>query len=1001
MQCCQLARALLVGTMLLVPALAHAQSQIAGTVRDTSGAILPGVNVEAASPALIEKTRSAVTDGQGRYTLTELRPGVYTVTFSLEGFSTVRREGIEVQASTNVPINADMQVGALAETITVTGATPLVDVQEAAQRQVLGREVLDQLPTNRTTATVGNVIPGLRMTAPMVGGQNSTIVQQYVRTRGKDGRENTTQVEGMDVGWIRGTQDRAYDNFAMAQEVSVETNAAGADVSGGGVKINLIPREGGNTYTGDILLNGMTEKWQANNVDDNLRQRGLGNPQKSKFMLDFNPSLGGRIVRNKVWFFASGRLNHADLAPSGAVNFVPAPGNIGGVPGTEAAINQTYTDNFSFRVTWQINQQHKLTAYRDQFWRYQSHFGLGALMDAATVPEEYGLGTQYVLPIKYTATLTNKLLLEAGFSKWGYDNTIFTPVDGVAQAYGSSAWFARAARRDLGTGLLTVAGGNDCCFRYIQPAHVYQAAVSYVTGSHQIKAGVQHKSGYQRIITQENNGALEQQYRNGVASSVSVAAAPADMQSKVNHDAGIYIQDRWTFKRMTINAGLRYEIFQGGVGATSAPAGRFVGARSTPELQVWPTWKNAVPRFNLVYDLFGNAKTAVKFAAGKYLSTIGATQIELYHPISRTSDTRNWFDCDLLAGSRTTCSGLSLPTNGDNIAQNNEIAATTNPRFGRASELQVDSNIEREYSWDYSIGLQHEVMPRVSLTGAWYYTRNGNLWANQDRAYTPANFTRFDIANPCLGDARCADASTIATVPVFNLNSGVSTGQIFTQSSALDKRRYHGFEISGQARLPKGTTIIAGFFTERTLTRACDRNNPNSLRFCDQFGEQFQELGATTTPPFRGEYKLSVSQPLPWGFNGSLSLLSFASAAPPAAATSFTLDRVVGTGAPIDYLGADFAVGATLPGGVARTIPITIGLISPGELYFERWNQMDFSIKRLVKAGRYSFTPSFELYNVLNSNVVVNAAQAYGANFLRPTGILAGRLMRIGVQFKF
>ena len=118
-----------------------------------------------------------MTDSQGRYTLPELRPGTYTVVFSLEGFSTVKRDDIEVQASSNVPINADMKIGALSETVVVSGATPVIDVQQAAQRQVLAREVLDQLPTNRTTATIRSVVPGLRMTAPMVGGQGSTIVQ--------------------------------------------------------------------------------------------------------------------------------------------------------------------------------------------------------------------------------------------------------------------------------------------------------------------------------------------------------------------------------------------------------------------------------------------------------------------------------------------------------------------------------------------------------------------------------------------------------------------------------------------------------------------------------------------------------------------------------------------------------------------------------------------------------------------------------------------------------
>jgi hypothetical protein len=992
----------LVGLVVLVPGAARAQSTIAGTVLDTTGGVLPGVTVEASSPALIEKTRTAVTDGQGRYTLPELRPGVYTVTFALQGFAIVRREGIEVQASTNVPINVELQVGAVAETITVSGATPVVDVQEAAQRRVLARDVLDQLPTNRTTATVGALVPGLRMTAPMVGGMNSTIIQQYVRTRGKDARENTSQVEGMDVGWIRGTQDRGYDNFAMAQEIAVETNAAGAEVSGGGVRINLIPREGGNTFSSDTVFSGMIKSWQADNITPELREAGLPTPTTSDFMFDLNPSLGGRIVRDRVWFFASGRLNHADLLPAGATYFVPAPGNIGGVPGSEQGVNETYTDNFSFRVTVQVTQKSKLTVYRDQFWRYQSHFGGSVLQDWATVPETYGVGTQYLLPIKYTATLTNKLLLEAGWSHWGYDNTINLPQDGVLKPNGSPEWFANAARRDLVTGYLTVAGGNECCYRYIQPADVYQAAVSYVTGSHQLKAGFSHKHGYSQIITQENNGALEQQYRTGVPNSVSVAAHPSDAQSRVNHDAGIYVQDRWTFKRLTVNAGVRYEIFEGGSGATSSPAGRFVPARSTAKQQVWPTFTDWAPRFNVVYDLFGNAKTALKASAGKYVSTTGASQIGAYNPISITSETRNWFDCELLPGSSTTCSGRALATNGDNIAQDNEIAPSTNPRFGQAAELRADPELRREHSWDYSVGVQHEVIPRVSLTAMWYHTSNGNLWANQDAFYTVNDWTRFDIANPCLGDPKCGSANNAAaTIPVFNLNAGTRTGDIVTRSSDLDKRIYNGFEISGQARLAGGTTIIAGFFTEHTVARTCDRNNPNQLRYCDQFGDLFQELGTTEAPPFRNEVKLSVSQPLPWSFLGSVSFLSYANAAPPTAASSFTSGLVTGTGAPIDYLGADFALPATLPGGVARTIPVTAGLVAPGTLYFDRWNQLDLSVKRTVRFGKYALTPSFELYNVLNSSVIVNALQTYGPTYLRPTSTLPGRLMRLGAQFRF
>ena len=182
----------------------------------------------------------------------------------------------------------------------------------------------------------------------------------------------------------------------------------------------------------------------------------------------------------------------------------------------------------------------------------------------------------------------------------------------------------------------------------------------------------------------------------------------------------------------------------------------------------------------MVYDLFGNAKTAVKASAGKYLSTTGATQVALYNPIGIGSDVRNWSDRDL--------SGLSLATNGDNIAQDNEIAPSTNPRFGRAADLRADPSLEREYSWDYSVGVQHQILPRVSVTATWYHSNNKNLWANQDAFYTVNDWTRLDIANPCLGDPKCGAASSIATIPVFNLNPGTRTGDLVTRSSDVNKR---------------------------------------------------------------------------------------------------------------------------------------------------------------------------------------------------------------------
>src|ERR1700674_4110439 len=143
------------------PSLLYAQASITGTVKDTSGAVLPGVTVEASSPALIEKVRSEVTNGAGEYRIVDLRPGVYTVTFTLPGFSVLRRERIELAGSFTATVNIELNVGGLAETVTVTSASPIVDIQTARQQQVLNRAAIDALPTARTPLSLSVLVPGV------------------------------------------------------------------------------------------------------------------------------------------------------------------------------------------------------------------------------------------------------------------------------------------------------------------------------------------------------------------------------------------------------------------------------------------------------------------------------------------------------------------------------------------------------------------------------------------------------------------------------------------------------------------------------------------------------------------------------------------------------------------------------------------------------------------------------------------------------------------------
>src|SRR5438128_7038616 len=219
---------LVVVCLIALPTLAAAQSSMAGQVKDESGGVLPGVTVEAASPALIEKTKSAVTDDQGRFQIIDLRQGTYKVTFSLPGFSSVVRDGVELQANFTATINADMKVGALEETITVSGQTPLVDVQQAARTQVITRDIIDSLPTTRNIMSVGNFVPGIRMGTPDIGGSRS-MEQPSPRAHGLATGQTVQQVDGMSVNSAETCLCQSYYDDALSAEVTVTTSAQNAE----------------------------------------------------------------------------------------------------------------------------------------------------------------------------------------------------------------------------------------------------------------------------------------------------------------------------------------------------------------------------------------------------------------------------------------------------------------------------------------------------------------------------------------------------------------------------------------------------------------------------------------------------------------------------------------------------------------------------------------------------------------------------------------------------
>ena len=348
--------------LLFVPVMAAAQSTISGLVRDSSGGVLPGVSVEASSDVLIERTRSVVTDEQGRYSVVDLRPGTYKVVFTLQGFSKLQRDGIELPANFNASVNVEMSVGALEETVTVSGASPIVDVQSSQKTVNLRREVLDALPTSRTYAAEGSLAVGVKVVAQNVGGAR-IAAQQRLYVHGAAAADNTVSVDGMSMNSTYSNgETQPNHNDSMTQEVTVQTSSPGAEVSGGGLFINLIPKEGGNSLSGSSFIGYTSHSFQGDNLTDELKAKGLTTGDGVQYIYDFNASLGGPLVKNKLWFFGSYRnVGNANIV---ANSFYP-DGSLG--------LYDQDVQNYTVRFTWQAAPRLKMTSYIDRVFKHVAH----------------------------------------------------------------------------------------------------------------------------------------------------------------------------------------------------------------------------------------------------------------------------------------------------------------------------------------------------------------------------------------------------------------------------------------------------------------------------------------------------------------------------------------------------------------------------------------------------------------------------------------------------
>ncbi len=980
------------------PSLAAAQSSFTGVVKDASGGVLPGVSVEAASPVLIEGTKSDITNSNGQYRIVDLRPGVYTITFSLPGFKQVRQEKVELRADFTGTMNASLEVGALEEAITVTGSSPTVDVSSNAKVEVMTAELLEQVPTGRSIQALAQLVSGVSLNVPDVGGSRA-MQQSYMSTRGLTSANNIVTVDGLMVNGLDGDGAvQQYFNQAMMEEMSYQTSGAGADVSPGGVRMNIVPKDGGNRFSGAFFGSWNDKNLQGDNLTDDIIDRGLRTKGGVDRIYDFNLAIGGPIKRDRLWFFTSARAWSVN-APVQDVLVVPngIPYRTGiaqcrsGAIQCETGIDDQSIESAMLRLTWQASSKHKFSVYYDEINKYRGH-GMNSGDDYATASQVWTSPKYNSFAGKYTGTLSNQLLAEAGYS-FNYEQYVITNQDGVNKQAFTPEWLAGASRRDAGLGTLTN-GLANWGGRYPDRFNML-GALSYITGSHNVKVGMQYNFG-PYTNTRETNADLQQVYLNGAPQSVTVYNTPLRYKDRLKADIGIFAQDSWVLNRLTVNTGLRWEYLAHEVSEAKSGVGRFVPERSFDAIQM-PTWKDFAPRFGVVYDVFGNAKTALKAGFNRYNESRTTFFANRYNPLALTSASLPWTDFnsnDIAEGNP----GCTFNTAGCEI---NFANLPTN--FGIRALSTVDPDYQRTYNLEYTAGIQHEVLPRVSVAATVYRRDFRDLPVTDNLLRTFADYRAVDVVSPL--DGSVFQAFTANSTQVLR-----NVQDFDTNASSDREQTYNGFDLTFNARLPRGGTVFGGFTTERTMRVICDEpDDPNNIRFCDDGDNGI---------PWQKQFKFAGTYPLGWGIQASASFQSLNGRA--LGGYSTARNKIAGPGygdvgspagtgwliTPTTRYAAN-CTGPCTPG--ALVIPgmteasLTLPLVPGGTEFFDRINQLDFSLAKWFNLGTRRLQLQADLFNALNSNAVLGVRSVnFGtAAYNQVNSILNPRILRLGLQFKW
>jgi hypothetical protein len=797
---------------------------------------------------------------------------------------------------------------------------------------------------------------------------------------------------------------QAYHNEAMTQEAVYQTAGGSAETLTGGVNMNLVPKDGGNEWRGGFKFTKSPASWQGDNLTDRLRGLGVTGVDRIANFYEVNVEQGGPLLRNRLWFYGAFRKAQYDKP---IANTFVTPSNVpfpqgfaqcaSGAVQCEQGVSDEKMDNPIVRLTWQMSERNKFAAYMDRALRLRGH-AMGSLTDRRTASVIWNTPTFATGSMKWTSAVSSRLLVENGlsFNRERYDNR-YQP--GILADRGTTAWYRNVRKDDTSTGLLWNASSAQ--LGNYPDRYNLQSSASYVTGSHAVKVGVMYQWGYYRRYNNANAD-LYQTYTNGAPLRVTVLNTPLTVQENLDANMGLYAQDSWNLDRLTLNYGVRWDYVRQRVVGQGAQVGRFANVAAYDDIEL-PVWKNLSPRLSAVYDLAGNGKTAIRVGFNKFVTAQTTGFAQLYNPTALTTQQLPWTD-----------------VNGDDIAQGErgcvyltagcEINFANLPsNFGVRSLAQLaqfDPDLKRPYQLALNAGINRELFQGLSVSFEYFRSAFRNITMRANTLRNTSSYDPVDVVSPLDG----------SVIRVYTVKPEFSSRVANLDSTSPDmKRWYNGFDMSFNARMPRGVRAFGGFNLERTLSDVCvaAASDPNRLQYCDQ-----RDSGI----PWQKQVKATVVFPLPWygisvsaayqGLNGYLTGTAAQAYGGFTAGTGF--DRPQGlatfwqvtpttrytTGCPGPCRPGELVIPTLAASGAAT---FSVPLVAPETEFTPRINQLDFAVSKRLDIGRFNIQPKLDVFNALNSDdyTAVVTSQYNAATYLRPSQVLQGRIIRFGADVRW